>query len=274
MKLTNNNMKNVKFFLVSLVLILFSACSEDDGPAPTAPTGSVTAASGAAGGMVTLTGSFADAQGLSSIILTSTVLSLNSTITLNGETSYDMSEGVTIPGTVAAGNVDVTVTVTNSSDLSTDFVLAVTVSDAPCPTASFDDATSNAESDFTDANADYNFEDYSNSFTGISIEVDDNCETITITGDFLDWATIDDTFTPELNLTFTPGSDSAMGSLSFTEEIMGPMSDGFSYRMSTSGSEGTYNATDGTLTFSVYIDYDIGGEWVYWYTNTTTLTVQ
>lgn len=137
------------------------------------------------------------------------------------------------------------------------------------------EATVDVVSDFTDASQDYYFEDYQATFTGLTATVEDDCKKLKVTGDFLDWGTIDDTFTPMITLTVTPNSgDDTKGSLSFTEEIMGLMSDGFTYRMSTTGTNGTYDATAGTATFSVYVDYDVSGDWVYWFTTTVTLTVQ
>ena len=264
----------LKFSMAVSLLAVFIACSDSDDPVA-APTGSLNDVTVEAGATVTLSGTVSDDVGLSNLSLTSTQLGLNSTVDLDGETSFDLS-GITlnIDAATTPASYEVTVSATNTSNVSATFTFNITVTEASCPVDSFEGATSSAASDFSDANDDYYFEDYSGAFTGIALDVNDECSTITITGDFLDWGTVDDTFTPTLTLTLTPdASDDSMGTLSFTEEEMGAMSDGFTYRMSSTGSDGTYNTTDGTLSFTVFIDYDIDGTWVNWFTASVTLTL-
>ena len=257
-----------------LVTEFSTTISVSDPPQP--PSGTMTdqieIVAGEAG---RLTGSFSDNIGIASITLSSDDLTVNEEFDGGGATNYDLTYDLTIDETTPAGNYTLTTLVANTNDLLVEFTTTVIVTEPldPCTLDPFDDTTANAASSFTDSNDDYYFEDYTNEFTGIGLSIDDDCQTITITGDFLDWGTIDESFTPVLNLSVTATDDNT-GTLSFTEEVMGAMSDGFTYRMSTTGENGAYNISDGIISFSVYVDYDVNGEWVRWYTNTTTLTIQ
>lgn len=125
---------------------------------------------------------------------------------------------------------------------------------------------------FTDANDVYFFEDYSVEVSDIAVSVDEDCSTITLTGDFLDWqSTIDENYVPVLTLDATPGATEGQGTISFTELLIGEAPDGFTYRLNSSGQDGTYNSTTRSLQLSFFVEYQVDGEWVYWYTSSIDL---
>ena len=262
------------YFLLLLALIV--GCSDNEDTPITPPSGNVTSSlTIEAGSEGTITGSFSDDIGIATITISNSDLNLDQSIDAGGGTSYSLSATLAIDANTSAGVYDVLVTVVNTGNVSADFTVSLTVTE-PCPAQSFNEGLAEAAVDFTEANEDYNFDDYSATFSDIAIAINDDCNVLTLTGDFLDWqSTIDESFTPELNLTIVPGVNGpTSGNLTFEEEIMGDMADGFRYRMAPSDTEGTYDELTGTITMKFYIEYDIDGEWVYWYTTTMTLSLQ
>lgn len=271
-------MIKLKNYLILITLLVFVfGCGDDDGPMVfDPPSGSVTQSlTVEAGSSGTITGNFTDPLGISSITATNTDLGISETINVGGATSFALSAEVSVPANTPAGDYDVLITVTNTENVSADFTVSITVTE-PCPATSFDGGVADGTADFTDSNDDYPFDDYSEGFSDIAIEINGDCTILTLTGDFLGWQeTIDETFTPVLNLNITSGPDgSTSGTLAFDEEIMGPMADGFTYRMSKADEDGTYDEASGNLTMKLYIEYEVDGNWVYWYTTTMTMTLK
>jgi hypothetical protein len=258
-------MKNLRIFLIGMLTVVLISCGDDDEilVAPTAPTGSVSAASAVSGESVTLTGNFSDAQGLSSIVIVGSDLGINSTITLAGELSYAMSEEASIPAGTAAGSYDVSVTVKNTEELTESLTITVTVSDPPCT----DTIAEFAGKTVSGTSSSYGYDPFDPSFT------------VTIDGDQLTLAgAVSDYHGSDLTVTVVPDSeDPTKGTLTWTEELLGDDGYGAIYHLiPTVDLVSTYDACAGTMTiYSTYEwNYEAGAGWEHWYDAVFELTVE
>ena len=131
-------MKNKLFFLIGLIasFAVLMSCNDDE-PNPTdssnpvitvtAPSGPVTVQSG---DEVTLDILFTDNNGLASISVVSTELSINESESLNGETSFRYQETLTITGDAGTYTFLVTVTDAAGNETSATFDITIEAQDA------------------------------------------------------------------------------------------------------------------------------------------------
>lgn len=69
-----------------------------------------------------------------------------------------------------------------------------------------------------------------------------------------------------LTLTFVPDdAEATTGMIKFNIQVVGVDDDGYIYQYRPTDSNGTYDAKAGTIRFSLYIYYQSGSNWVYWY---------
>ena len=115
-------------YLFALLLIIgIVACTEEETPDVAPPTGQFTSpVNGNPGGDIVFSGTVNDDAGIKSIMLVSTDLSLDKTITPAGSpTSYTLDYTHSVPAEVVDGTYPVTITVTNTADKSSEFSVDV-----------------------------------------------------------------------------------------------------------------------------------------------------
>ena len=99
--------------------------------------------------------------------------------------------------------------------------------------------------------------------------VDKTNNTITLTGDLINYGTFPDA---TLTLTLTPsGASSTTGTATFGEQETGTDGDGYDYKFVEVGT-GAYDTEAATISIKYDIYYMDGG-WVYWYTVTNVFSV-
>ena len=242
-----------------------SALGSDD---PVPPSGSVGEnVSAFPEEVITVTGAFLDAQGLSEITIQNAVLGIDKTISLAGELMYELSEDFTIPSMAEVGDYEVLINVTNIEGLSTPYSLMVTVKmpvtgECTSDFTVFDGATLTANASVTETDGSFDPYDFTNSNTA-TLDGDQ----LTIAGNFIDF------FDTQFTLLLTPDeNDPTIGTASFTEQSLGTHTDGYSYRL-VSPEEGTYNACTGKINITYTMEYDDGTNWVFYYKVVTEFTL-
>lgn len=239
-----------------------------EGPAP--PTGTLNQENISifAGEDITISGSFADAQGLSEVKLVAPELGIDQTLNLSGELSYELNETYTIPAETAEGDYDLLVTVTNTEGLSTNFNVSVSVSVVAGCTDDFTVFQDvNLEANVNITTTDGSFDGYAFMKDATAVIADD---TLTITGDIIDF------FEIQLKATFTSDpTDSKIGTLQIlSDQPQVIHTDGFTYRLNSS-SEGTYDACMQKINMAYDIEYsDDNGGWIFYYSMETEFKIK
>jgi hypothetical protein len=245
---------------VSTIVANLTGEGGDTGPVP--PSGSVISeVSVSPGEAFTLTGTINDAQGLSSISIQNSDLGIAQDISLTGDTTYELNETFTIADTVSPDDYSIDVIATNVDGLSATFTSVLSViSDGPCTNdyTVFGNETLSAAISFIET--DGSFEPYE---TSSSVTTTIDGDQITLTGDIIDF------FELQLTLTMVPNPDDAtIGAATFTIEDLGTYTDGFNYRL-VQVEDGTYDACEGTLSISYDLEFEEGGNWVFFYRTET-----
>lgn len=90
-----------------------------------------------------------------------------------------------------------------------------------------------------------------------------NGNDITIKGNLINYSAFPE---QSLTLTFVPDdADAKTGKIKFNNQVVGVDNDGYTYQYRPTDSNGTYDAEAGFIRFSLYIYYQSGNNWVYWY---------
>jgi len=142
-----------------------------------------------------------------------------------------------------------------------------------CFLDSFDSRTASVSSSFTDFNSEYFYDDYDGTFSDLQISVNEDCSTLTVSGDFLDLgASLSDI---EITFNITPDdNDSNIGTLTLTTQVIGDDGGGFEYRVRSTGVNGTFNIANGTIDVELFVDYNNSGAgYINWYTATSAFTL-
>lgn len=86
---------------------------------------------------------------------------------------------------------------------------------------------------------------------------------ITISGNLINYSKFPN---QTMTLTFVPDdADAKTGKIKFNNQVVGVGNDGYTYQYRPTDSNGTYDAEAGFIRFSLYIYYQSGNNWVYWY---------
>ena len=237
---------------------IVATISVEGGDGPAAPNGSVIEnISAAPGDSINMTGTINDLQGLTSIDILSNDLSINQNIVLSGELTYDLNETFTVPSTTIEGTYAVETTATNIEGESTTFTTTVNVNNnAGCSDdfTIFDNQTMDANVFFSETDGSFDPYEYSN-----TVSTSLNGDELTVSGNFIDFFDVD------LTLTMEPDeNDASFGAAVFDIEDLGEAEDGFVYRL-VQVSPGTYDACSGTINVVVDLEYEDGGNWVFYY---------
>lgn len=104
----------------------------------------------------------------------------------------------------------------------------------------------------------------SNGYGGTSLTTATlNGNDITIKGNLINYSTFPD---QTMTLTFVPdNAEATSGVIKFNSQVVGVDKDGYQYQYRPTDNNGTYDAEDGVIRFSLYIYYESKGNWTYWY---------
>jgi hypothetical protein len=230
----------------------------EGGEGAAAPNGTVIETLAAApGSNFSLTGTINDLQGLTGINIVSADLGINENIGLSGELTFELDETFTVPAEIAEGAYTIETTANNIEGESTTFTTTVNVNNnAGCSDdfTIFDNQTMDANVFFSETDGSFDPYEYSNT---VSTALNGN--ELTVSGNFIDFFDVD------LTLTMEPDeNDASFGAAVFDIEDLGEAEDGFVYRL-VQVSPGTYDACSGTINVVVDIEYEDGGNWVFYY---------
>ncbi|MEM7371903.1 MAG: hypothetical protein AAF587_25030 [Bacteroidota bacterium] len=233
------------------------------GPGASAPTGMVDAnVSVIVGQDVRLTGSFADGQGLSEVLVQNADLGINQSIPLSAELTYDLNETYNISPSTLPGEYTVRIDVTNIESVISSFDVVVSVFEDTVCTAEygvFDGETLTANADITAT--DGSFDPYL--FTK-EVSASISGDSILIEGDFIDF------FSTQMKAQLVPDmNDPTIGTVVLTTQDLGEHTDGFTYRLTFPQGDGTYDACARKLNITYEMEYEDNGNWVFYYTTVT-----